>query len=140
MGRFGSRAVLAAFGLLAVASTLTIGMNGVFEGRRTDSSLALLMCSMAAAGCCINALQIGMFSVAAHAYPTFCRSTGVGWSLAIARFGGIVSSFAGAAFFAVGLMAREFFFIVGGMLAVAFLGVVTLPRHIPAAAHQGIQK
>jgi hypothetical protein len=64
----------------------------------------------------------------------------VGWSLAIARFGGIVSSFAGAAFFAVGLMAREFFFIVGGMLAVAFLGVVTLPRHIPAAAHQGIQK
>jgi hypothetical protein len=70
-----------------------------------------------------------MFSVAAHAYPTFCRSTGVGWSLAVARFGGIVSSFAGAAFFAMGMRPRHFFFFIAGMQKLTFISVVALRRH-----------
>jgi MFS transporter, AAHS family, 4-hydroxybenzoate transporter len=137
IGRFGSRAVLATFGALAVASVFSIAANDVFGGQRTDVNIEWLMWSMAAAGCCINALQIGMFSVAANVYPTFCRSTGVGWSLAVARFGGIVSSFAGAAFFALGLMARDFFFVIACVLTLTFLGVVVLRRHILASREGG---
>jgi hypothetical protein len=74
-----------------------------------------------------------MFAVAAHVYPTFCRSTGIGWSLAVARFGGIISSFVGASFFAFGLMARDFFYVIAAVLAVAFLGVLLLRGHIPAS-------
>jgi AAHS family 4-hydroxybenzoate transporter-like MFS transporter len=130
-GRFGSRRVLSVVGALAVVSVIAIGFNGVFTIDAVRGSITALMFAMAAAGGCINALQIGMFSVAAHAYPTFCRSTGVGWSLAVARFGGIVSSFAGAAFFAMGMRPRHFFFFIAGMLALTFISVVALRRHIP---------
>lgn len=132
MGRLGSRKVLIAVGAAAVVSVIAIGANHVFSPGNTSGDVSSLMWSMAAAGACMNALQIGMYSVAAHAYPTFCRSTGVGWSLAVARFGGIVSSFAGSAFFALGMMARDFFFFIAGMLAVTFLSVAALRRHIPA--------
>lgn len=135
-GRYGSKRVLSVVGVLAIISVLSIGTNGVFALDAGSGSITVLMCSMAAAGGCINALQIGMYSVAAHAYPTFCRSTGVGWSLAVARFGGIVSSFAGAAFFAMGLRPRDFFFFIAGMLALTFISVVALRRHIPAT-HPG---
>lgn len=132
MGRFGSRKVLIVLGVGAVASVAAIGSNGLFGVDAANGSITTLMWAMAAAGGCINALQIGMFSVAAHAYPTFCRSTGVGWSLAVARFGGIVSSFAGAAFFALGMKPRDFFFFIAAMLVLTFLSVIALRRHIPA--------
>jgi MFS transporter, AAHS family, 4-hydroxybenzoate transporter len=131
-GRYGSKRVLSVVGLAGVISVISIGANDVFAIDSGGGSIAVLMASMAAAGGCINALQIGMYAVAAHAYPMFCRSTGVGWSLAVARFGGIVSSFAGAAFFAMGMRPRHFFFFIAGMLALTFISVIVLRRHIPA--------
>lgn len=131
-GRFGSRRVLGVVGVLAIVSVIAIATNGVFTLDAASGSITALMFAMAAAGGCINALQIVMFSVAAHAYPTFCRSTGVGWSLAVARFGGIVSSFAGAAFFAMGMRPRHFFFFIAGVLTLTFISVVAFRRHIPA--------
>ena len=131
-GRHGSRRVLTVLGAGAVASVLAIGAQRVFASDGASGSMALLMWTMALAGGCMNALQIGMFAVAAHAYPTFCRSTGIGWSLAVARFGGIVSSFAGAAFFALGMQARDFFFFIAGVLTLTFISVIALRRHIPA--------
>lgn len=134
--RFGSRPVLTACGAIAVASAIGIGANGVFDADPATGSIATLMWTIAAAGGAINGLQIGMFLVAANVYPTYCRSTGVGWSLALARFGGIVSAFAGASFFAAGLMTRDFFFVIAAVLAVAFLGVLALRRHISATRHE----
>ena len=136
--RAGSKGVLAAFGAGSVASVIAIAANPVFGTDHVNGGIPLLIWCMAAAGCCINALQIGMFSVAAHAYPTFCRSTGVGWSLAIARFGGILSAFAGASFFALGLTDRNFFLVIASMLAFALLGVLALRRHIPATTRETI--
>lgn len=137
--RVGSRPVLAACGAIAVASAIGIGANGVFDADPTTGSIATLMWTIATAGGAINGLQIGMISVAANLYPTSCRSTGVGWSLAVARFGGIVSAFAGASFFALGLMARDFFFVIAAMLTVALLGVLALRQHI-SAARSGVSR
>lgn len=128
-GRYGSRKVLVFAGVATLLSVVSIGMNGVFSG--TGGSITALMWSMASAGCFINMLQIGMFAVAANAYPTYCRSTGVGWGLGIARFGGIFSAFAGAGFFALGFAPRDFFFVIAGVLAITLVGVITLRRHIP---------
>jgi AAHS family 4-hydroxybenzoate transporter-like MFS transporter len=86
---------------------------------------------MAAAGACIAGLQVGMYSVAAHVYPTACRSTGVGWSLGIARLGGILSSFGGAVFFARGLGAEDFFTSIAGVMVVTLTAVLALRRHMP---------
>jgi AAHS family 4-hydroxybenzoate transporter-like MFS transporter len=129
--RYGSRLVLGVVAAAAVASVIGIARNAVF----TDGgdNVASLMLAMALAGACVNAVQIGMFSVAANVYPTHCRSTGVGWSLAVARFGGIVSSFAGAAFFSMGMQPQQFFLFIAGTLAVTFIGVTVLRRHISPA-------
>ena len=132
IGRHGSRRILVPVGIGAVVSVAAIGMNTLFSDDAASGSVTTLMWAMAAAGGCINALQIGMFSVTAHAYPTFCRSTGVGWALAVARFGGIVSSFAGAAFFAMGMQPRNFFFFIAAVLVLTLLSVIALRRHIPA--------
>jgi len=131
VSRYGSRLVLGVTAAAAVASVVAIAFNGVFGDGSAD--VAGLMAVMAMAGACVNAVQIGMFSVAANVYPTPCRSTGVGWSLAVARFGGIVSSFAGAAFFSMGMQPRQFFLFIAGMLAVTFVGVTVLRRHIRPA-------
>lgn len=132
IARYGSRSILALLGIAAVASVLSIAANSLFGADRATGSVTTLMWSMTAAGSCMNALQIGMFSVAAHVYPTAVRSTGVGWALAVARFGGIVSSFVGAGLFAFGLQSRGFFLFVGGTLVLTFLSVIALGRHIPA--------
>jgi AAHS family 4-hydroxybenzoate transporter-like MFS transporter len=129
--RYGSRLVLGVVAVAAVASVVGIAFNAVFTASSADT--AGLMMAMATAGACVNAVQIGMFSVAANVYPTQCRSTGVGWSLAFARFGGIVSSFAGAAFFAMGMQPQQFFLFIAGMLAVTLVGVMVLRRHISPA-------
>jgi AAHS family 4-hydroxybenzoate transporter-like MFS transporter len=134
IGRFGSKRVLASVGAGAVVSVALIGANAVFDADPAAGGIAALMWTMGAAGGCINAVQIGMFSVAAHVYPTYCRSTGIGWALAIARFGGILSAFAGASFFALGLTTRNFFFAIAGVLTVTMLGVLALRKHIPATS------
>jgi AAHS family 4-hydroxybenzoate transporter-like MFS transporter len=137
IGRFGSRWVLASCGAGAVVSVALTGANAVFDANPAASGIAVLMWTMAAAGGCINAVQIGMFSVAANVYPTYCRSTGVGWALAVARFGGILSAFTGASFFALGLTARNFFFAIAGVLTVTMVGVLALRKHIPATHEPG---
>jgi len=131
VGRFGSRLVLGVAAVAAVLSVVGIAFNAVFTKGSAD--VGGLMAVMTLAGACVNAVQIGMFSVAANVYPTQCRSTGVGWSLAFARFGGIVSSFAGAAFFSMGMQPQQFFLFIAGTLAVTLVGVAVLRRHIAPA-------
>ena len=94
--------------------------------------LLWLMTGIAAAGLGINALQIGMYAVSAHIYPTVCRSAGVGWALGVGRVGGFLSAFYGAALFAQS-GARGFFVGIGCALVLAFVGVVMIRRHIPPA-------
>jgi AAHS family 4-hydroxybenzoate transporter-like MFS transporter len=137
IGRYGSRKVLGVMAVAAVVAVAAIAMSPVVAQGPQHGSIAGLMMAMAIAGGCVNSVQIGMFSVAANVYPTQCRSTGVGWGLAIARFGGIVSSFAGAAFFTMGMRPSQFFFFIAAMLVLTLMGVVMLHRHIHPAAATG---
>jgi AAHS family 4-hydroxybenzoate transporter-like MFS transporter len=133
MSRLGSRPVLAALALGAILSTLAIAQSPILAAGSASTATAArpLMWLMAAAGACIAGLQVGMYSVAAHVYPTACRSTGVGWSLGIARLGGILSSFGGAVFFARGLGAEDFFTSIAGVMVVTLTAVLALRRHMP---------
>jgi hypothetical protein len=88
------------------------------------------MAGIAAAGLGINALQIGMYAVSAHIYPTVCRSTGVGWALGAGRIGGILSAFFGGALLAQA-GGRGFFVGVAWALVLALVGVLLIRRHIP---------
>jgi AAHS family 4-hydroxybenzoate transporter-like MFS transporter len=134
IGRIGSRPVLIVLAAASVAATLAVGRSEVFASGSGDRGLTLLLWLMSLAGCCIGAVQAGMYSVAAHVYPTSCRSTGVGWALGFARLGGILSSFAGAALFSIGFGGAALFTGIAAMLVVTTIGILLVQRHIPAGA------
>jgi AAHS family 4-hydroxybenzoate transporter-like MFS transporter len=129
LSRFGSRPILVVFALGAIAATFAIGLA---FGSGALASSSYLMTMVALAGAFINGVQIGMYSVAAHVYATSVRATGVGWASGIARIGAIASTFAGAAFFALGLSHRDLFTAVALVLVITLTGIVMFRRHIPA--------
>ena len=135
IARIGSRVPVALVSAIAAAALFLLGLNSpaIAGAAASPPPLLWLMVGIAAAGLGINALQIGMYAVSAHIYPTVCRSAGVGWALGVGRVGGILSAFFGAALFAQS-GARGFFVGVAYALVLAFVGVILIRRHIPPAA------
>ena len=128
IARFGSRWPLA---LSAVAAVMSLLYLASLAQTRAQPPLLPLMGGIAAAGFVINAIQVGMYAVVAHVYPTALRASGVGWALGVGRLGGIVSSFAGASLLASAAGETGFFLGVAAALAITSVGVLTLSRHIP---------
>jgi AAHS family 4-hydroxybenzoate transporter-like MFS transporter len=73
--------------VLAAISIALIGQPGI--------SLALLSVIVFVTGWCVVGGQPGMNAFAATFYPTYLRSTGVGWALGIGRIGAIVGPYIG---------------------------------------------
>jgi len=80
--RIGFFKVLVPCLLLATVTIALVGLPGI--------PLALLFVVVAITGFCIIGGQPAVNALAATYYPTTLRSTGVGWSLGIGRFGSIV--------------------------------------------------
>lgn len=137
ISRYGSRRVLVPVSLGSALCVALLGASPVFSG--DNSGTAGLMWIMAAVGACISIVQIGMFAVAANVYPTQIRATGVGWSVAVSRFGGVANAFAGSALFALGVTPGGFFFAVAAVLMATCLGVTLLGRHIAPAGLHGVR-
>jgi AAHS family 4-hydroxybenzoate transporter-like MFS transporter len=90
IGRLGFVPVLtAAFGLASVTIAL-IGQPGF--------SIPLLFALAFIAGWCVVGGQPGINALAGTFYPTFLRSTGVGWGLGVGRAGAIVGPVVGGEF------------------------------------------
>jgi MFS transporter, AAHS family, 4-hydroxybenzoate transporter len=75
---------------IACLSIATIGQPGL--------SLALLFVLVFIAGWCVVGGQPGINALAGTYYPTYLRSTGVGWGLGIGRAGAIVGPVLGGEF------------------------------------------
>jgi MFS transporter, AAHS family, 4-hydroxybenzoate transporter len=126
IARFGSRRPIAAaavVGAVALASLAWFSENG----------LPVLMSGIAVAGVGINAVQVGLYALAAHVFPTECRTSGVGFSLAAGRTGGIVAALGGGALLTLS-GASGFFGWIAGALAVAFVAVLLVRRQIAGHA------
>jgi AAHS family 4-hydroxybenzoate transporter-like MFS transporter len=136
ISKFGSRRPLPATATLAVGAMLYLAwiVKPPSAGGEPQIPLIALMVGIAMGGFAINSIQIGMYAVTAHIYPTECRASGVGWALGIGRLGGIVSSFAGALL--LGSAARESGFFIGIAVAliITLAGLLLLRRHIPTLA------
>lgn len=132
IARIGSKLPLILMCAIAGAALVTlIFLSGPLqEGSVASTGSTLgIMWGIAAAGFSITAIQIGMYAVTAHIYPTEVRSTGVGSALGVGRFGGIFSAFAGGALLT---QAGGAGFFGGIALAVALtlVGVLVVKRHI----------
>lgn len=132
IARFGSRWPLAALAALAVTalfylSRLRLGGDG------TAALLPALMAGVAVAGLAVNAVQIGMYAVSAHIYPTRCRSSGIGWALGVGRLGGILSSFGGGVLLAQG-GSQGFFRGIALVLVFSCASLLAIRNHLPRVA------
>jgi MFS transporter, AAHS family, 4-hydroxybenzoate transporter len=109
LGRLMDRYNKSAFKILGIAyfgaaiSVFLIGESGI--------SVALLICTVSAAGFCVVGGQTASNALAADYYPTSVRSTGVGWCLGIGRIGGIIGPILGGILLATGGGARRVFWV-----------------------------
>ncbi len=126
MGRSGSRPVLLTLAAAAVLSTLALGWVEV-----TPQDNVALMACLLIAGAGVSGVQVQMYTVAASAYPTQLRATGVGWALGTARLGGVLSAFAGSVVQTLGSGLKPFFTGIALVILVTFAGIVMLRRHLP---------
>jgi AAHS family 4-hydroxybenzoate transporter-like MFS transporter len=131
ISRYGSRWPLAACALGAAAALAWICMTSLTWAARfyPQDGLLNLMAGIALAGATISAVQVGMYAVAAHIFPTECRASGVGWTLGAGRLGGILSSFAGGVLLTLA-GAPGFFGGVGAVLLLTLASVLLVRRHI----------
>jgi AAHS family 4-hydroxybenzoate transporter-like MFS transporter len=124
IARFGSRRPLAVFAFIAAAALAWLA--GFAHG------LLPLMSGIAVAGAAISAVQVGLYTLAAHVFPTECRTSGVGWVLGTGRIGGIASSLGGGLLLTL-TGAGGFFGCIAAVLLFTFASVLAVRRQINAS-------
>ena len=99
-------------------ATLAIAMIG-----QPGVALAVLTLVVFVTGWCIVGGQPGMNAFAATFYPTYLRSTGVGWALGIGRVGAIVGPYIGGVMIGAKWTSQQLFWAAA---VPAFISAVTL--------------
>lgn len=108
LGRFvDTRRPYMVIALVYFAAAAFVGALGLIGG---SSYTLLAVCAFAAGFCSIGA-QVGTNALAAAAYPTMIRSTGVGWALGIGRIGAIISALLSGFLLSLQLSISEAFLI-----------------------------
>jgi AAHS family 4-hydroxybenzoate transporter-like MFS transporter len=119
LDRFGGNAVLVPAYVLGAASNAAIG---VFS----STSLPLTTLAVILAGAGIIGGQTAANALAAGAYPTQIRSTGVGWALGIGRVGSIIGPLVAAGLLMAHVSVRGIFLVsaIPALIAAAAIAVL----------------
>lgn len=129
MPRFGSKAIMLGMGAGTVIGALILSTINIGPAFDTTRLFGLLLLT----GGLLNALQITLYALAAHVYPTVVRATGVGSAASVGRIGGLLSTFVGA--WALDLAGPSAFFIVFAVaVAVTMVALALVGRHIRRAS------
>jgi MFS transporter, AAHS family, 4-hydroxybenzoate transporter len=116
--KFGARRVLVAAGLLAIAAILGVAW--------ADLPRDVLLVALAAIGAGLIASSVGQAALAVSIYPSDLRTTGVGCSSALGRFGSIVGPGLGGLMLSLGWPARDIVLsaclpVLGALMILALL-------------------
>jgi len=113
--RFGILAVLFPAFLLGTAATVGLGYAA--------SSVALAAMFIGLVGLFMGVGTAGAIALSALIYPTPIRSTGIGWGMAMGRFGQIVGPLIAGALLGAGWTADRIMIViaVGGIIAAVFI-------------------
>ena len=80
-------------------------------------------------GAAINGVQVTMYALAAHVYPTAIRATGVGSAVAFGRIGAVLTGYIGS--WAIGFGGAPVYFgVVAAMMLVTFAALANVTRHV----------
>ncbi len=128
LSRLGSRVAL--IGMASGAILLTLGLTQ-FPMNPAGSAVPLLVL-LTLVGFLVGGLQIMIYPVATHVYPTSLRSTGIGWAVGIGRIGSVISPFIATAALAAGGY-RLFFVAMAIGMGCVLLSLWAIRRHVPAS-------
>lgn len=131
VARFGSRSTMLALSAGAAFSALAMRAMPITSAAATGPIVAML----ALVGGFVNAVQVTLYSLAAHVYPTAVRATGVGAAVALGRGGAILSAYAGAWALDLG-GSRAFLALLAGAMAIVFMALASIGRHMPGRSSQ----
>jgi AAHS family 4-hydroxybenzoate transporter-like MFS transporter len=115
MERFGILAVLFPAFLLGTAATVGLGYGA--------SSVAAAAACIGLVGLFMGLGTAGAIALSALIYPTPIRSTGIGWAMAMGRFGQIVGPLIAGALLGAGWGADRIMIVIacGGLIAALFI-------------------
>jgi MFS transporter, AAHS family, 4-hydroxybenzoate transporter len=115
MERFGILAVLFPAFLLGTAATVLLGYGA--------SSVALAATAIGFVGLFMGLGTAGAIALSALIYPTAIRSTGVGWGMAMGRFGQIIGPLIAGGLLSAGWTADRIMIVIacGGLIAALFV-------------------
>ena len=133
--RFGSKPTMLT--IAAAASLVAILMRSMTLAPSSPTMPIILILGII--GALINAVQVTMYALAAHMYPTAARATGVGVASSVGRIGAILSTYAGAWALEIGGNSSFFTLIACAMFAV-FISLAVIRRHIPGAVGLGLAR
>lgn len=88
--RLGSKAPMLALSAVAVAGAIVTALVSLGPANRP---VVIALCVLL--GVTINAVQVALYALAAHVYPTEIRGRGVGIVLAVGRVGNVLASYVG---------------------------------------------
>ncbi|MEZ5366916.1 MAG: MFS transporter [Bryobacterales bacterium] len=98
--------------------------------------VALLVC-IGVTGLFAGAVQASLYALAAHVYPTAMRATGVAYSAAVGRAGGLLSSLVGASLIQAG--GGTFWYTLAIAMVCTFLGLAWVKSHYAVARVDAIR-
>jgi AAHS family 4-hydroxybenzoate transporter-like MFS transporter len=130
IARAGSRSTMLAMAAGAVAGAVVLSQMEI----TAQSTVMPIIMMLAIAGAFINAVQVALYALTAHVYPTTVRATGIGTAVAVGRSGAILSGYAGPWALAYGGSA-SFFHLMAISMLITFVALALTRRHIPSRLH-----
>lgn len=125
--RWGSRSLLIGLSSVGAAGSLAAAAFSPMVAAGQLSPLPVLIGYVVIGGA-MGGIQALLFALAAHAYPTAYRSSGVGVSSAFGRVGGIVSGFGGGVMLSAST--ASYFTACGLCLLLVAAAAILVDRHI----------
>ncbi|MGH9158985.1 MAG: MFS transporter, partial [Vicinamibacteraceae bacterium] len=123
--RLGSRATMLGMSAAAVVCSL------VMAGLRLDSTDTFaLMAMFLVTGGLLNTVQVAIYALAAHVYPTSIRGTGIGAAVAFGRIGNVLAVYVGREALNRGGPAG-YFTSWAVLMGLVFLSLALVRRHVP---------
>ena len=121
----GSRGPLLSGALACAGSALALLVVPI----QAQGDHTLLITCLAINGLLANAVQTSMYALAAYVYPTSIRATGVAYSSALGRTGGLLSSLFGSLVIQAG--SGVYWQVLAVSMVFAFAGLAWVRSHYP---------
>ena len=127
IGTFGLAWLISRGGFVPMlATTFAVATVSIFLIGTPGISLTLLFVIVFVAGWCVVGGQPGMNALAATFYPTYLRTTGVGFALGIGRIGAIVGPYIGGRMMAAQWTNQQLFWAAAVPALISTLTLIAL--------------